>query len=176
MSFFPVFSQTKEEILTDKKKEKLLKKIYWSKIKSSISKNYSVDFSKLVDYNGCGENFPSLPGKYPCSLLSDEYSKGGLEENLSDLFSRGKIEIKVSSDTNSFGGKVYIISDNSNKDNKYLLKAFFGKDRFLSFYIYKKNIVYFKWSGKGETKSISSIYVVDLNEKKEPENIRRILF
>jgi hypothetical protein len=166
-----------EKVLSEKEKEKFLKKIKWSKVKSSFLKKYEFVNSKPVEYSGCGEDFPKLPGDFPCTFLSDEISQGTSEETYQMDASSGKIDVKISKNDSEMGGKVFYVSDEDGADQKeFLLRVFYKKDRFISYYIYKNQLTYFEWEGKGNDKTLVAVYILNLTDKQEPENIRRISF
>ncbi len=172
-----LFSVDTEKNLSEKEKDKFLKKIKWTKVKSSFQKKYEFSTSKPVEYSGCGEDFPKLPGDFPCTFLSDEFSPGANEETYPMDANSGKIDIKISKNDSEIGGKVFYVSDEDGADQKeFLLKIFYKKDRFISYYVYKNQLTYFEWEGKGNDKTLVAVYILNLTEKQEPESIRRIGF
>jgi hypothetical protein len=172
---FSIFSHEWQEVETSKL-PLIFKQISWEKILAS--KNYKLEWrgEKMVSYSGCGEDFPELPGGFPCSFLSDEFSEGNGEVYPFDA-SGGKIALKISKENTKIGGKAFLISDEEEKDREeFLIRAFYRKDRFLSHYFYKNKLVIFRWEGKGQEKALTLIYIASFDSRGNITSFKRLKF
>lgn len=171
---FAIYSQPPVRIKEQAFFKEISKK-YFAKILLSKERAYQWKGEQMVSYSSCGEEFPKLIGGFPCSFLSDEISSGNEQPEMD--IEGGKVALKISKENSIFGGKVFLISDEEEKDrNEFLILAFYNKDNFISHYFHKNYVVIFKWIGKGTEKTLTEIFQIKLNSKKEILSIQRISF
>jgi hypothetical protein len=129
-----------------------------------------VEQEKLIDYSNCGNEFPQLPGSFPCSLMSNEFM------NSNETISYGTTQ----------GGKIFIKKYYNNKNNKvfyeisaeeedHRIKITYKEDGYISYYIYLNNLVIFHWKGNLE-KSLVEIFIIEIDEKDKVKNIKKWSF
>jgi hypothetical protein len=154
--------------------EKNINKIYDKfKIKNLnefilFQSNYETE--QNISYSNCGSDFPELPGNFPCSFLSDEFFTESLSVGSSP---GGTVYVQKAKKKNMFGGKVFEVS--SGEEEEFKLKLFYSKDGYIRAYTFKNMILLFQWEGK-ETRSLTEIFKLGINEKYEIKSIRRIRF
>ena len=152
----------------------------------NIKKIYNMfgikDFSKIIhfkaefnngknyQYSNCGSEFPSLPGNFPCSFLSDDFFS--MDTPAMGSSPGGTVFIKKGNTLSPFGGSAIEVS--SEEDDEFKLKLFYSKDKFIKSYIFNEHLVLFRWIGK-ENKSLTEIYILAI-KKEEVTSIRRIRF
>jgi hypothetical protein len=173
----PIFLFAQEWVeLETEKLPTILKQISWEKILKTKKAKMEWEGERMVSYSGCGQDFPELPGGFPCSFLSDEFSEGDGETYPFDE-SGGKIALKISKQNSKMGGKVFLISDEEGSDRQeFLLNAFYRKDRFLSHYFHKDKLVIFRWEGKGSEKALVAIFIASMDSKGSLVSIKRLKF
>ncbi len=172
--FSPIYSSD-WKIISEKTFFKEFQKKLFIKILKNKQKKFHWNSELLVPYSSCGEDFPILPGGFPCSFLSDEISSGG-EPLVMDV-EGGKIELKISKENSNFGGKVFLISDEEEKDrNEFLIVAFYNKQNYISHYFHKNYLVIFQWKGEKNAPTLTKIYEIWLNSENQISNIKRISF
>ncbi len=172
---FIIFSQ---EIFSKEVKINLntknIKKIYNMFGINNFSKiiHFKTEFNNGINYQyfNCGSEFPSLPGNFPCSFLSDDFFS--MDTPAMGSSPGGTVFIKKGSIVGPFGGSVIEVS--SEEDDEFKLKLFYSKDKFIKSYIFNDHLVLFRWIGK-ENKSLTEIYILVI-KKEELTSIRRIRF
>lgn len=173
-SVFPINASDWKKI-SEKTFFKEINKKFFEKILQNRQIKLYWNGELLVPYSSCGEDFPVLPGGFPCSFLSDEISDG--KEPLVMDVEGGRIEIKVSKENSQFGGKVFLISDEEEKDrDEFLILAFYNKHNYISHYFHKNYLVLFKWEGKGEVQTLVKIYQIQFTPENQISSIKRISF
>ncbi|HMV77282.1 MAG TPA: hypothetical protein PK453_17410 [Leptospiraceae bacterium] len=162
--------------VSDKEKEKILKKINFERIKKNLDVKLVLGKEKSIPYSNCSDEFPSLPGSFPCSFLSYEDVSSASEETGKsiDVQDGGFINIKVSEIDSAFGGKLVIVSPG--EESEFLLKIFYRKDGFISHYINKNSLIFFDWVNEKEGITLKKIYLLELDEKKNASKLKRVEF
>ena len=145
-------------------------KIYQLKnFESILDEKYIFSGEKNLFYSNCGNDFPVLPGNFPCSFLSDEF----LDDEISiSNTSGGQVSVRQSSIKSKLGGYVYEVS--SGEDEEFKLILYYGKHSYINLYKYIDNIIVFNWS-KGKNKALLDIYILKIYSK-EITSIKRIKF
>lgn len=166
-----------------KELSKKIRNFAYAAIRTSITKPYQFSESKQVLYTGCPEEFPELPGNFPCSFLeyqpSQTPSGKEAEAELANGVNGGKIEVYFAKTKSPIlEGLVATFGyDPENKaNNEDQLTLFFRKDSYLSHYTYKNEIVMFRWAQQAKNWTLVEIFVGKLNSQKFIESGKEINF
>jgi hypothetical protein len=168
--FFDLNAKEVKINLTEKNINKIFDKLKIKNIKSVVSFQSNYETEQNISYSNCGSDFPELPGNFPCSFLSDEFFTESLSVGSSP---GGTVYVQKAKNKNIFGGKVFEVS--SGEEEEFKLKLFYSKDGYIRAYTFKDMILLFLWVGK-ESRSLTEIFKLGINEKFEIKSIRRIRF
>lgn len=171
-------AESKWQKVTDKNKSKVLKEFNFEKTLKTLKEKAEFGKENSVPYSMCDEKFPEMPGQFPCSFLTDEYSESSGEDVKNDSSAGGKTGLKISKKNSSLGGKVMILGEDEEdgKVNEDLLKLYFKSDKYISHYQYKNTVVLFKWTGKKGEETLISILQLKLGKSEKPQDLKRIQF
>ncbi|HMV45862.1 MAG TPA: hypothetical protein PK079_07660 [Leptospiraceae bacterium] len=174
-----VFAETKWVTIGKAQTDKVLKEFNYDKIEKSVKDKYKFGKESVVNYSMCQENFPELPGQFPCNFLTDEYSiKKNAEDVSSENAAGGKIGIRISKEKNILGGKVFLVGEDKASDgtvNEDMLQVYYLKNNYISHYIFKNQWILFQWKGKKGEETLVSILVLQFKNK-EIDSLKRIKF
>lgn len=180
LTFSSLSADSKWVKIVKSDRSKAFKEFNYEKVKKSIEGKYNYAQEIMVPYSMCQEGFPDLPGQFPCSFLSDEHS---IQKSVEDVHNEngagGRVGIRVSKEKNLLGGKVFMVGEDKGSDgtvNEDLLQVFYLKNNYISHYIYKDQIILFKWVGKKGEESLVSILIIKFNKKKTIDYTKRIDF
>ncbi len=175
-----LFGKSKWKKLTKSERESAEKDFAFEKIKKNREQGFSYTKEITVPYSHCGEEFPKMPGEFPCSFLSDEHSiKNSVEDINNENSAGGRIGIRVSKEKNFLGGKVFLVGEDEKDDgshNEDLIKVYYSKNNYISHYTYKDFLTMFKWSGEKGAESLVSIFVIRFDKNKKVFSSKRIDF
>ncbi|BDA79333.1 hypothetical protein LPTSP3_g22630 [Leptospira kobayashii] len=162
-----------------------LKGIAFATIRSTITKDYSFTESREVKYVPCNDEFPKLPGDFPCSLLS-------WDEDLIVIDDKKKTEDAESVDLevteeHELGGKVMVLlskikSPNQNGkvvlfgEGEETLKLFYQPSGFISHYQFKEEVVAFKWETNSGKLTLVGIVILKLDSDSFPVSGKELSF
>jgi hypothetical protein len=162
-----------------------LKSVAFATIRTSIIKEYQFTEPKEIRYVPCSPDFPSLPGDFPCSLLSwdeeavtiDEISKSEdsqaiPQESSVDDELGGKVIVLISKTKSpNIDGKVLRLGDDEDA-----LKLFYDKEGYLSHYTFKSSVIVFRWKNVENIKVLVGILLLKLDSNFFPLSAREIVF
>ena len=150
----------------------ILKLLKLESLDTLLKKNGTFYKSLTVDYTNCGSEFPDLPGNFPCSFLSDDFSR---EERSEDISMGSTPGGKISIDQYRLKDQTYFFEISGGEDEEHRMRLFYRKDRFISHYIFSNQLILFHWEGNDE-KSLTEVFRVTLGKKNQVLNIGRIDF
>jgi hypothetical protein len=173
-------NEIKWKKLTKQEREKSQLEFNYNQIKNSLSQKFSYTKEILVPYSNCKDDFPLMPGQFPCSFLSDEHSiKKSVEDINSENSEGGRIGIKVSKEKNLLGGKVLLVGEDESSDgskNEDKLVVYYLKNNYISHYTFKNFLTIFKWKGEKGEETLVSIFVIRFDDKNRVFASKRIDF
>jgi hypothetical protein len=168
--FFDLNAKEVKINATEKNINKIFDKLKIKNLNSVVSFQSNYETEQNISYSNCGSDFPELPGNFPCSFLSDEFFTESLSVGSSP---GGTVYVQKAKNKNTYGGNVFEVS--SGEEEEFKLKLFYSKDGYLRAYTFKDMILLFLWVGK-ESRSLTEIFKLRINEKNEIKSIRRIRF
>ncbi|MBL0954620.1 MAG: hypothetical protein IBJ01_07640 [Leptospira sp.] len=178
-------SETKIKQIPKQKTAKVLKSLAYATIRSTVMVTHTKFDEREVTYQTCSDDFPNMPGDFPCNFLdvtgttdqvetesevSDaEFAMGRDPE---DMNPSGKIHIKVSKEkSRNLNGTVIYLGEGENK-----LSLFYSPKGQISHYLYQKMIVIFVWKKTEDSPSLAQIYFVKVNDEFFPEEVKEFTF
>lgn len=178
-------SETKLRTIPKQKTAKVLKSVAYATIRSTVMAQYSKLEEKETNFQSCSDEFPSMPGDFPCNFLdvtgatiqvdtSSQSNDGEFAEGRDpeDMNPSGKIRIKVSKEkSRNLNGSVFLIGEGDSK-----LSLFFQPKGQISHYLYQNTIVIFVWNMKAEIPQLSHLYFVKVNRDFFPEEVKEFTF
>ncbi|MGV3667613.1 MAG: LIC_11883 family protein [Leptospira bouyouniensis] len=178
-------SDSKIKLIPKQKTAKVLKSVAYATIRSTVMATYSRLEEKETTYNACSDEFPSMPGDFPCNLLDfsgttdqvnvqTEISDGEFAEGRDpeDMNPSGKIRIKVSKEkSRNLNGNVILIGEGENQ-----LSLFYSPKGQISHYHFQNTIVIFVWNHNEDQPQLSSLYFVKVGGDYFPEEVKEYSF
>ncbi|MCW7493071.1 hypothetical protein ND861_11495 [Leptospira sp. 2 VSF19] len=183
---FTLFASEKEfKTVPKNKTAKVLKSVAFATIRSTLLVTYGEGDERQSAYTPCSENFPSMPGDFPCNYLDYEGTtmevatqstvNGGEATEGSDpedVFPGGKIFIKLSKQKSpNLNGKVVLLGEGEDQ-----LKLFYAPKGQISHYLYRRTLVIFKWNGNQSEPSLTGLLFVNVNNDYFPLEVKEYTF
>ncbi len=169
--------------LPAKKLNSKLRTIAYATIRSTLSKTY--DFKQAQDYRylPCSEEFPELPGDFPCNFLTQPEPQKEEPVNvdsveatddgvLTETMEGGIIsaaEGKIQSP--NLNGKVLMLGEGEEA-----LTLFYHKNSYISHYRIGNQLVVFLWQNQKGKETLTQILLFKLNAELFPEDGKEVLF
>ncbi|PJZ45601.1 LIC_11883 family protein [Leptospira brenneri] len=181
-----IFASEKEfKNIPKNKAAKVLKSVAYATIRSTLLVSYGEGEDKESVYTPCSENFPSMPGDFPCNYLdyegttlevapSSTVTEGEATEgsDLEDLNPGGKVVIKqIKQKSPNLNGKVVLLGEGEDQ-----LKLFYNPKGQISHYLYRKTLVIFKWSLSNSEPSLTGLLFVNVSRDFFPEEVKEYSF
>lgn len=181
-----VFASEKElKNIPKNKAAKVLKSVAYATIRSTLLVPYGEGVEKESTYTPCSENFPTMPGDFPCNYLDWEgttlevapasgVSEGESTDNTDpeDVYPGGKVVLKqVKQKSPNLNGKVVLLGEGEDQ-----LKLFYGPKGQISHYLYRQTLVIFKWNLSGSEPSLIGLLFVNVNRDYFPEVVKEYSF
>ncbi len=165
-----IFSKEVKINLNEKNISKIYKIFNIKELNNLLQFKTEFTEGKNYQYSNCGSEFPALPGNFPCSFLSDDFSS--LDSPTLGSSLGGTVFIKKGIKKSPFGGSSIEVS--SEEDDEFKMKLFYSKDNFIKSYIFNDFLVLFRWLGK-DNKSLTEIYILKIKND-GITSIKRIRF
>lgn len=173
------------KIVPKQKTAKLLKSVAYATIRSTVMAKYSRFEEKEVSYQTCTDEFPSMPGNFPCNFLDftggtisvatesstndGEFAEGRDPE---DMHPSGKIGIKISKEkSRNLNGNVILLGDGENQ-----ISIFYHPKGQISHYLHQNTIVIFVWNKNQENPQLVQLYFVKVDGDFFPEEVKEFSF
>ncbi|WP_411823068.1 LIC_11883 family protein [Leptospira sp. 'Mane'] len=162
-----------------------LKGIAFATIRSTITREYSFTESKEVKYVPCTDEFPKLPGDFPCSLLSWDEDLIVIDDK-KKVTDAESIEVEPVED-HELGGSVLVLlsrTKSPNQNGKVVLfgegeetlKLFYLPSGFVSHYHFKNEVIVFKWANDSGKLSLTGIVILKLDSETFPVSGKELNF
>ncbi|TGK52012.1 hypothetical protein EHQ16_14445 [Leptospira kanakyensis] len=183
---FNTFASEKElKTIPKSKTAKVLKSVAYATIRSTLLVSYVEGEEKESNYTPCSENFPSMPGDFPCNYLdyegttlevapSSAVNEGEATEGSDpeDVYPGGKVTIKqIKQKSPNLNGKVVLLGEGEDQ-----LKIFYQPKGQISHYIFRKTLVIFKWDVSRSEPSLTGLLFVNVTRDFFPEEVREYSF
>lgn len=183
---FAVYASEKEFVAVPKNKTaKILKSVAYATIRSTLLVSYAEGEEKESVYTSCSENFPSMPGDFPCNYLdyegttmevapSSSVNDGEATEGSDpeDVYPGGKVTIKlIKQRSPNLNGKVVLLGEGEDQ-----LKLFYGPKGQISHYLFRQTLVIFKWDVSLSEPSLIGLLFVNVNKEFFPEDVKEFSF
>ncbi|EMY69382.1 hypothetical protein LEP1GSC199_2311 [Leptospira vanthielii serovar Holland str. Waz Holland = ATCC 700522] len=181
-----VFASEKElKTVPKNKTAKALKSVAFATIRSTLLVTYGEAEERESVYTPCSENFPSMPGDFPCNYLDYEgttlevapssgVSAGEATEasDPEDVYPGGKVIIKlIKQKSPNLNGKVVFLGEGEDQ-----LKLFYGPKGQISHYLFRQTLVIFKWDSSTPIPSLVGLLFVNVNKDYFPEEVKEYSF
>ncbi|EOQ98175.1 hypothetical protein LEP1GSC195_0989 [Leptospira wolbachii serovar Codice str. CDC] len=181
-----VFASEKElKTVPKNKTAKVLKSVAFATIRSTLLVTYGEGEEKESAYTPCSENFPNMPGDFPCNYLDYEGTtlevapSSGVHEGEAteasdpeDVYPGGKVMIKlIKQKSPNLNGKVVLLGEGEDQ-----LKLFYGPKGQISHYIFRQSLVIFKWDTSIAIPSLVGLLFVNVNRDYFPEEVKEYSF
>lgn len=167
------------------KTAKVLKSVAYATIRSTLLVSYGEGEEKESVYTSCSENFPSMPGDFPCNYLDYEGTTLEVAPNSAtndgeategsdpeDIYPGGKVTIKrIKQKSPNLNGKVVFLGEGEDQ-----LKLFYGPKGQISHYLYRQTLVIFKWDLSLTEPSLVGLLFVYVNKDYFPEDVKEFSF
>jgi hypothetical protein len=183
--FFVLIATPNENLFQEIPKKKMvskLKGLAFATIRTSIIKSYSFTEPKEIRYVPCQTGFLSLPGDFPCSLLTwddeavfvdnknsafdsanTETESPDLEQNIEDALG-GIVTVHFSKvKSPNIGGEVLRLGEDEDK-----LILFYEKEGHLSHYTFQNQVVIFRWKSFETAKKLDGVTIFKLDGNSFP--------
>lgn len=178
-------SEKEFKTIPKNKTAKVLKSVAFATIRSTLLVSYGEGEEKESVYTPCSENFPSMPGDFPCNYLDYEGTtlevapSSGVNEGEAtegsdpeDVNPGGKVVIKlIKQKSPNLNGKVVFLGEGEDQ-----LKLFYGPKGQISHYLYRQTLVIFRWDLSSEVPSLISLVFVNTNKEYFPEEVKEYSF
>ncbi|MCT8332088.1 hypothetical protein NUH30_00240 [Leptospira sp. 85282-16] len=178
-------SEKEPKTVSKNKTAKVLKSVAFATIRSTLLVSYGEGEEKQSAYTPCSENFPSMPGDFPCNYLDYEgttlevashstVNEGEATEGSDpeDVFPGGKIIIKlIKQKSPNLNGKVVFLGEGEDQ-----LKLFYGPKGQISHYLYRQTLVIFKWDWNQSEPSLTGLLFVNVNREYFPLEVKEYSF
>ncbi|TGL90146.1 hypothetical protein EHQ68_01565 [Leptospira congkakensis] len=183
---FTVFASEKElKSIPKSKTAKVLKSVAYATIRSTLLVSYADGVEKQSTYTPCSDNFPSMPGDFPCNYLDYEgttlevapnsaVNEGEATEGSDpeDVYPGGKVTIKqIKQKSPNLNGKVVLLGEGEDQ-----LKLFYGPKGQISHYIFRQTLVIFKWDVSRSEPSLIGLLFVNVNRDYFPQDVKEYSF
>lgn len=155
--------------LSEKEMKTRLKAYAYAKIRSTLRAKYKFESEKETPYQSCPEEFPELPGSFPCSFLNWEEDSSINKEDLE--FSAGGIVSVWQSQTKSplLLGRVVLLGGNAQTKNQKVsttkddMILFYNPNQTVSHYRVGDQAVLFRWKTEGGSDTLKSLLWIELD-------------
>lgn len=178
-------SDAKLKLIPKQKTAKVLKSVAYATIRSTVMGTYSRLEEKETIYQTCTDEFPSMPGDFPCNFLDftgttdqvnvqSEISDGEFAEGRDpeDINPSGNIRFKISKEkSRNLNGNVILLGEGESK-----LSLFYHPKGQISHYLFQNTIVIFVWKPSLENPQLSHLYFVKVNRDYFPEEVKEYTF
>nr|WP_243836366.1 hypothetical protein [Leptospira meyeri] len=183
---FTLSASDREFVSVPKNKTaKVLKSVAYATIRSTLLVSYGDGEEKESVYTSCSENFPSMPGDFPCNYLDYEgttlevapssFANDGVATEGSDpedINPGGKITIKlIKQKSPNLNGRVVLVGEGEDQ-----LKIFYVPKGQISHYLYRQTLVIFKWDLSLPEPSLTGLLFVNVNKDYFPEDVKEFHF
>lgn len=181
-----VFASEKElKTVLKNKTPKVLKSVAFATIRSTLLISYGEGEEKESVYTPCSENFPNMPGDFPCNYLDYEGTtlevapSSGVNEGEAtegsdpeDVYPGGKVVLKlIKQRSPNLNGKVVFLGEGEDQ-----LKLFFHPKGQISHYLFRQTLVIFKWDSSTPIPSLVGLLFVNINRDYFPEEVKEYSF